>query len=368
MALIDDEDHRALAASVRRLVADRSPLSRVREVIAGGRSHDPAVWRGLVELGLAGLTVPEAYGGAGGRQSDLAACLRVLGAGLVPSPLLASTVLAANTLLFLEDEAARKRWLPQIAEGRAIAALATSEPTAKAWIAPPATTASVRGDGHVLNGTKRAVLNGADAAVVLVHAADADGEGIYLVEAGAAGLRITAEDNIDLTRASATLTFTDTPAVRVEGDARAALDRVADLANLALSAEQSGAIRQALDVTVAYAKTRYSFGQPIGSYQGVKHKLADIYSDWSLVDAAVRRAVEAIDAGDPDGPAAATSARVLSAPAHLNAGKQMIILHGGIGFTWDHDAHLYYRNAIGDACLLGDQTYQRARLARQLGI
>src|SRR5690606_16552420 len=153
--LTDDEDQRALAASVRRLVADRSPLSRVREVIAAGRSYDPAVWRGLVELGLAGLTVPEEYGGAGGGQADLAAALRVLGAGLVPSPLLASAVLAAGTLLHLEDEAAKKRWLPRIAEGRAVAALATSEPGGAAWIAPPATTASTRGGGHVLNGAKR---------------------------------------------------------------------------------------------------------------------------------------------------------------------------------------------------------------------
>src|SRR5690606_34389918 len=154
-----------------------------------------------------------------------------------------------------------KRWLPQIAEGRTVAALATSEPGGAAWIAPPATTASTRGGGHVLNGAKRAVLNGADADVVLVHAARTDGQGVYLVEAGADGLRVTVEDTIDLTRASASLTFADTLAVRVEGDARAALDRVADLANAAVAAEQSGAIRRALDVTVEYAKTRYGFGQ-----------------------------------------------------------------------------------------------------------
>ncbi|MEV5411082.1 acyl-CoA dehydrogenase family protein [Thermopolyspora sp. NPDC052614] len=368
MALIDNEDQRALAASVRRLVADRTPLSRVREVIAGDQAYDAEVWQGLVDLGLAGLTIPEEYGGAGGTQADLAAALRVLGAALVPSPLLASTVLAANTLLYLQDEAAKKKWLPRIAEGRAVATLAASEDDGAAWITPPATVASPRGDGYVLNGAKRAVLNAADAAIILVHATDADGEGVYLVEAGADGLGITVEDTIDLTRSTASLTFADTPAVRVEGDASAALDRVADLVNLAVAAEQSGAIKRVLDVTVEYAKIRYSFGQPIGSYQGVKHKLADIYSDWALVDATVRRAVEAIDAGHDDGPAAATSARVLSSPAYLNAGKQMIMLHGGIGFTWEHDAHLYYKNAVGGAALLGCQTYQRRRLADQLGI
>jgi alkylation response protein AidB-like acyl-CoA dehydrogenase len=219
-----------------------------------------------------------------------------------------------------------------------------------------------------LTGTKTAVINGAEADLLLVQAAGTAGTGIYLVTRDAAGLTVTPHTCMDATRSVATVTFDHTPAVPVAGDAVAALDRVADLANLAVAAEQSGAMRACVDMTAAYAKSRYSFGNPIGAYQGVKHRLADMYTDWALADAALRKAAEATVNGSASLPAAATAARVLSSPAYVNAAKYTMLLHGGMGFTWEHDAHLYYRNAVTSNVLLGGPQYQRSRLADKLGV
>jgi alkylation response protein AidB-like acyl-CoA dehydrogenase len=370
VALTDNEDQRLLGATVRRFVAERTPLPAVREVAFSGRAYDPLVWRGLAgEIGLAGLTVPAEYGGAGGTMADLAAALRELGAGLVPSPLLASAVLAAGTLLALDDAQAKKTWLPRIATGEVVGALAVSEGGGGPWIPPAPATAAVTAAGAVtLTGVKTAVVNGAEADLLLVQAGGAPGPGVYLVTRGARGLAAEPQRCMDATRSVATVTFDRTPAVRLAGDAAAALDHVADLASLAISAEQVGAMRACIELTAQYAKTRYSFGQPIGAYQGVKHRLADMHTDWSLADAALRRATEASADGGASLPAAAAASRILASPAYVNAAKYTMLLHGGIGFTWEHDAHLYYKNAVTCNVLLGGQEYQQLRLAGKLGV
>jgi alkylation response protein AidB-like acyl-CoA dehydrogenase len=371
VSLIENEDQRALADAVRRFVADRTPLPAVRDVaFSGAAPYDPAVWHALAaEIGLAGLAIPAGYGGDDGSWADLAVALRELGAGLVPSPLLASAVLAAGTLLALDDAEAREAWLPGIAAGEVIGALAVSEPGRRAWIpAAPATAAAESAGMATLTGTKTAVINGAEADLLLVQAAGPAGTGIYLVSYDAAGMSVTPQRCMDATRSVATVTFDRTPAVRLAGDAVAALDHVADLANLAVAAEQAGAMRACIDMTASYARTRYSFGNPIGAYQGVKHRLADMYTDWALADAALRRASEASAKGSTSLPAAAAAARVLSSPAYVNAAKYTMLLHGGIGFTWEHNAHLYYKNAVTGNVLLGGQDYQRARLAGKLGV
>ena len=361
MSLIDNNDQKTLAATVRRFVADQTPLTKVREVAESVQSFDPRVWRALAEdLGLAALIIPAEYDGAGGTVADLTAALRELGAGLVPSPLVASGVLVAGTLLALGDEAACKEWLPRIARGAAIATLAVSEPGNRSWI-PTKPTARAVDDGQTtLTGTKTAVLNGGDADVFIVLASDSGRAALYLVEAGVHGLNIEATKTIDTTR-TATIHFEQTPATLLAGDTAGALEHAANLANIAIAAEQTGAIRACLRMTTEYAKIRYSFGLPIGTYQGVKHPIADMYVDWSLLDAAVRAAAEAIDASDGDRSVvsvAATSARVVGSPAYVAAARNTMLLHGGIGFTWEHDAHLYFKNAIGSSALLGDTAYQ----------
>jgi alkylation response protein AidB-like acyl-CoA dehydrogenase len=370
MSLIYSHDQQALASTVKRFVAERTPLPAVREVAFGTLPYDPEVWRQIsADIGLAGLAIPAEFGGDGGTQADLAAAIRELGAGLVPSPLLASAVLAAGTLLALDDVPVKKGWLPKIASGEAVGTLAVSEPGGRSWIpAEPATMAISAGGAVALTGAKSAVVNGAEADLLLVQALGAKGIGIYLTTRGAAGLTVKAEHCMDATRSVATVTFDRTPAVPVAGNAAAALDHMADLANLAVAAEQVGAMRACLEMTAEYAKVRYSFGQPIGAYQGVKHKLADIYTDWALADAALREATEASANGDASLPVAATAARVLSSPAYVNAAKHTMLLHGGIGFTWEHNAHLYYKNAVTDNVLFGGPEYQQSRLADKLAV
>ncbi|MFD2422641.1 acyl-CoA dehydrogenase family protein [Amycolatopsis pigmentata] len=369
MGLTDTAEQAALAATVRQLVSTHSPMRRVRQVLDGDTAFDPDLWRRLADLGLPGITIPEAYGGAGGSLADLAPALRELGRGLVPSPLVGSGVLAAHALLSLDEEPLKKKLLPQIATGELLGTLAVSEPGSDGWTdRRPSTTAAGRPEGTVLNGTKHAVLNAAQTDLFLVHAHDGERNGIFLVRHDAPGIVVTPEPKLDRTTATGTISFNRTPAERVSGDADAALDRVTDLAGIALACMQSAAMKKALDLTADYAKVRYSFGQPIGSYQGVKHKLADIYTDWCLVDAATRRAVEAADSGEPDASACAAAARLLASPAYVKAARQMMMLHGGIGFTWEHDAHLFYKNAVSDSILLGDPGFQRRRLARLLAV
>ncbi|MFG1948466.1 acyl-CoA dehydrogenase family protein [Nonomuraea sp. NPDC048826] len=369
MSLIFTGDQKSLAETVRRFVAQRTPMPKVREVVGGDRAYDQEVWSRLAgDLGLAGLTIPEEYGGVGATQADLSAALRELGAGLVPSPLVAC-VLTAGALLALDDEEVKRELLPRLAEGALVGAVAVSEPGDRRWIpAQPATTATGSGDGVTLSGAKTAVLNGAEADVLLVQAAGPDGVGLYLVRSSADGLTVRKDKGVDPTRSSATVTFDGTPARLVAGDAVAALDHVADLANLAIAAEQCGAMLACLTMTTEFAKVRYTFGQPIGAYQGVKHKLADMYNLWALSDAALREAARAADEEPAKLGVAAAAARTLASPGYLAAAKNTMLLHGGIGFTWEHDAHFYYKNAIAGNVLAGDADYQQDRLADKLGV
>ncbi len=362
MTLIDTDDQRDLASSVKRFVSGQAPMSAVRKTIASEQSFDPEVWRRLAqELGVAGLAIPEEYGGAGASWSDLLVAVRELGAGLVPTPLLATSVLATGTLLALDDEDARRTWLPRFAEGTAVGALAVSEGRGREWAVDG--SACVVEDGTI-TGTKTAVLNAVEADVLLVSTA----AGIFLVERGAPGLTVTPADALDLTQGIATVSLEKTPGRLLAGDAAAALDTVTDLANLVLAAEQAAATKACLDMTTEYAKIRYSFGQPIGIYQGVKHPLADIYTDWALTDAAVRKASESLTEGAATASVDAAVARHLASSGYIEAAKQTMLLHGGIGFTWEHDAHLFYRNAITGNVLLGGPASQQDRIAQKLGV
>ena len=362
MTLIDTADQRDLASSVKRFVAGQAPMSAVRTTIASEQAFDPDVWRRLSQdLGVAGLAIPEEYGGAGASWSELVVALRELGAGLVPTPLLATSVLATGTLLALDDEEARREWLPRFAEGTAVGTLAVSEGARREWAVSDSTVTVADG---ALTGTKSGVLNAAEADVLLVTTSS----GVFLVEKDAPGLTITPVESLDLTRGIATVTLEGTPGRLLAGDAAAAVEQVADLANLALAAEQAAATKACLDMTTEFAKIRYSFGQPIGIYQGVKHPLADIYTDWALTDAAVRKAAESLAEGNPTASLDAASARLLASSGYVEAAKMTMLLHGGIGFTWEHDAHLYYRNAITGNVLLGGPTAQQDRVAEKLGV
>ncbi len=362
MALILTDEEQALAESVRKFVADRSPLTSLRQLIASGEPYDGDVWKQLTtQLGLVGFTIPESYGGVGAGYSALSVALTELGAGLVASPLLACA-LAAEVLLRLEDHEARQDLLPRIAGGELVATLAVAS-SAGGRVA-----ASGSPVGPTLTGTVSPVLNGAEASVLLVPA-EADGViGLYLVDAGADGLTATRLTAVDHSRSLARITLVQTPARLLAGDALAALGAAQDLANLALASESAGAMKACLDMTSNYAKIRVAFGQPIGAFQAVKHRLADIEKSWELGYAALRDAARAGDAEPGRFSVAASVARVLLATAYAEAAVDTVQLHGGIGFTWEHDAHLYYKNGLSNKVLLGGPGDQLDRLTDLLGI
>jgi alkylation response protein AidB-like acyl-CoA dehydrogenase len=358
MALILTEEEQALADSVRKFVADRSPLTSLRQLISSGQPYDADVWKQLsAQLGLVGLAIPESYGGAGAGVSALSVALTELGAGLVASPLLAG-VLAAEVLLRLGDEAAKSELLPRIAAGDLIATLALASGFGSH------VSASGAGPQATLSGSVSPVLNGADADVLLVPAGDT----VYLVDGGATGLTRTRLTAVDHSRSLARLEFSDTPAAVLAGDGAAALAAASDLANLALAAESAGGMRACLDMTSGYAKIRVAFGQPIGAFQAVKHRLADMQKSWELGYAALRDAARAGDEEPGRFSVAASVARVLLADAYAEAAVDTVHLHGGIGFTWEHDAHLFYKNGLSNKVLFGAPGEQLDRLADSLGI
>ncbi|MFC6884618.1 MULTISPECIES: acyl-CoA dehydrogenase family protein [Actinomadura] len=368
MRLIRTDEQRELAGSVRSFLADTAPMARVREVAESDEAFDRTVWDRMAgELGLAGLAVPEAYGGAGAGHGEVAVVMEELGAALTPSPYLASAVLAANVLLRAGDEGAAKDLLPGVASGATLATFAVPVQGDALPAASPAAGAA-SGGGHELRGTAARVLNGAEADLILVPADLPDGSrAVFAVDGSAAGVTRTPLATLDLTRPQARIGFAGTPARRIT-DSPEAVSAALDLSAVALAAGQLGVLRRCLDVIVEYAKLRVQFGRFVGSFQGVKHRLAEMHCVLEQAESVVRYAAWAADESPGELPVAAALAGSYLGRAAFGVAKDSLLLHGGIGFTWEHDAHLYYKRAKGDELLLGPPRAHRARLAERLGI
>jgi alkylation response protein AidB-like acyl-CoA dehydrogenase len=352
------DEHRALRAAVRDLLADRAPVARARELAEGGERHDPALWATLAaEVGVQGLALPEEYGGFGGTLLDLAIVVEEMGRVLYGGPFLSTVALAAPVLLACDDEAARAEFLPSVADGSLTAALAVD-----AWVEDEvAVTADAAGN---LTGTVPVVLDGADADLLVVAACGPDGVAPYLVTEGA---RRTPLQTMDLTRRAARVTFDRTPA-RLLGDPAhgwEVLRRARAVASVLVAAEQVGGMTAATDLTAEYARTRRQFGRLIGSFQGVKHRLADMAVRQEMAHSAAYWAAWQ-PVGSEQLAYGATIARSYCGDAFLQTGLDAIQLHGGIGFTWEHDAHLYLRRARADRALLGSPQQARSELAALL--
>ena len=378
MQLVPDSEQRELRSAVRKFLIEVSPPEQVRAAMTSEPGYDPELWRRLaVELGLLGLVVPEEYGGSGAGHVERAVVAEELGRALVPAPFLASAVLAVDTLLACDDEAARAELLPALVEGQRIGTVAVAEGAGEWDRAGGATTATER-DGHwQLDGTKTFVLAGDVADLLLVYAATPTGPGWFAVNAPPdnppVGLERTTLTSLDPTRRLARLRFTGVTARPLaSADPAAALELVTDLASVALAAEQLGGMERAMELTVDYAKVRVQFGRPIGSYQAVKHGCADMYSAWEHAVSVVRYAAWAADRAAEGDRAelavAAELAQVYLGPAYFEVATGMVQYHGGIGYTWEHDAHLYYKRAKSSELLLGSPDRHRARLADRLGV
>ena len=363
-----------LRASVRRFLADRAPMSRVRELMDDGET-DWAVWEQAgTQLGLQGLAIPESYGGAGFSFAEQAVVLEEFGAALYGGPYLASAVLAATALLASPDEGARRGLLPDIASGQTVATLAFTE-DGGSWD-PAAIRLSATKDGPGVNGAwrldghKSFVLDGATAGLILVVAATDAGLSLFAVEGDADGLSRVALPALDQTRQLARLEFAGVTGALIgsPGDGAAALDRALDVAAVALAAEQLGGAQRALDMAVEYAKVRRQFDRPIGSFQAIKHRCADLLLEVESLRSAVGYAAAAVAEDSPEIPVLAPLVKAYASETYFHVAAENIQIHGGIGFTWEHDAHLYFKRAKASELFLGDGAYHRERLAARIGL
>ncbi len=363
------DDLRAMVAA---FAAGHFALPEVRRVSGTTAGYDPAVWAALARLGLPGLLVPAGYGGAGCGLAEAGVVVRELGRALACVPYLSSAVLAVTALLASGDEAAQAEVLPRLAAGELLAAVALSGPAGQGDGTPgsPGVTASPAPGGATLDGEALYVVDGHVAGVLLVAARDGAGTGLFQVAGDAPGLSRAVMPAIDATRKLARLGFRAVPArpLGPPGSAAPALARVLDTAAAALAAEAVGGAEQVLDLAVSHARQRVQFGRPIGSFQAVKHKCADMLVALEGARAALDGALTAAAGGEEDPGIAALVASLQCSAAYTHITAEAIQVLGGTGFTWEHPAHLYFRRARSCAVLFGTETQRRAALADRLGL
>ena len=365
------EEQEELRRSVRRFLDDKSPMTEVRRLMDTTEGFDRSVWEQMAnQLGLQSLSIPEEYGGAGFSYVELGIVLEEMGANLICTPYFSTVALAANALLSCGDESAKKDYLPGLAAGETIATLALTEDSGRWDLDGITLAAKGKGGDWTLDGHKMFVIDGHSADLVLVAARTGKGVSLFAVEGTATGLTRTPLATMDQTRKQARLEFAGTPARLVgdEGGAGAALTRTLDLAAVALAAEQVGGAQRCLDMSVEYAKTRIQFGRPIGSFQAIKHKCADMLLEVESAKSAAYYAGWAAAEDSDELPVVASLAKSYCSEAYFHAAAENIQIHGGIGFTWEHDAHLYFKRAKSSELLLGDPTYHRELLAQRIGI
>ena len=372
------EEQELLRDTARKFLDAECPTKFVREMMATEAAVTDTFWRQLAENGWLGITYSEDNGGAGLGLLDLVVLMEEVGRAVMPGPYPATVLLGGAAIAEAGSAEQRGEWLPRIASGHAKATLAVTEPNAR-WDAAGITmTAREAGGGFTLGGAKMFVPDAhlADVLVVAARSRDGstmeDGVSLFLVPKDAAGLSIRLLPSIDETRklCEVRLDNVNVPRSSLLGELHrgwAPLARVIDRAAVALSAEMCGTAQRVLDMTVEYAKLRETFGKPIGSYQGVKHKCADMLVEIENAKSLTYFAAWAVDEGDPEAEMAVSMAKAAASDAGRKVCAAGIQLHGGIGMTWEHDLHLYLKRAKADEVAFGDATWHRERVARLMG-
>lgn len=354
------EDQVLLKQTIKRFLDEQCPTTRVRTIMESDSGHDPALWSGLVDLGISGLTIPAEHGGSQLELLDLALAAEELGYACTPGPFLGN---AMGTIALLEggSASAQASWLPRVANGQAILSVAIGEADSE-W--EPSRFAT-RVQAGKLNGSKPFVPYASIADAMIVAAVDDDGPGLWLVEAGAAGVTTTDLKVIDMTRRVQAVDFKDTPAVKV-GNA-AALQRTLDAGCVLVAADAYGGSRRCLDMTTEYALTRQQFGQIIGAFQSVKHQIANLACEIEPSLALLWYAAHAFDRIQDKSARHAAMVKAHMGDLYDRVTRDTTELHGGIGFTWEFDLHLWFRRAVFDRSFLGEATIHRARAADLAG-
>ena len=372
------EEQELLRDTARKFLDSECDTKFVRRMMATEAAVTPEFWGRLAENGWLGITYPEEYGGSGLGLVDLVVLMEEVGRAVMPGPFPATVLLGGAAIAEAGSAEQRIEFLPGITDGEIKATLAATEPNAR-WDAAGITLAAreARG-GFTLSGTKLFVPDAhlADVLVVAARTRDGstmeDGVSLFLVPKNTAGVEVRLLPSVDETRKLCEIRFDNVavPATALLGELHAgwpALERVIDRAAVALSAEMCGAAQRVLDITVDYAKMRTAFGKPIGSYQGVKHKCADMLIEIENAKSLTYYAAWAVDEGDAEAAMAVSMAKAAASDAGRKVCAAGIQLHGGIGMTWEHDLHLYLKRAKADEIAFGDATWHRERIARTMG-
>src|SRR5665213_1327034 len=365
------EEQEELRKMVKRFLEEKSPESEVRRLMATAEGYDTAVWDQMAkELALQGLGIPEEFGGQGYGPVELYVVFEEMGAALFCSPYFSTVALAANAVLFVGTDPDKATYLPGIASGETIATVALTDDAGLWDLTKTSTTASASGDGFVVNGVRSYVTDGNTASVIFVPAMTVKGLSLFAVQGDAKGVEREVLATMDQTRKQSRVVFSDAPAmlVGVEGEALAGLETTLQVAAAALAAEQVGGAQRVLNNSVEYAKNRVQFGRPIGSFQAIKHKCADMLLDVESAKSAAYYAAWASQERNDELPIAASLAKSFCSEAYFHCAAENIQIHGGIGFTWEHHAHLYFKRAKSSELFLGDPAYHRELLAQRLGI
>ena len=374
-----NEEQELLRSTARKFFDNECASEIVRKLMDGPEGMTPDLWKKIAEQGWTGLIFPDAHGGMGLGFVDLVVLMEEMGRAVVPGPFFSTVLLGGLAIREAGTDAQQKAWLPKISSGEARATLAWMEPSAELGARGITLQATAKGGGFTLNGTKLFVQDAHTADVIVVAARTGSGqspeEGIslLLVPKGTPGMSVTLLPTMDQTRKLCEVGLKDV-ALGAEalmaqaGSGWTALARVIDRATVALCAEMCGGAQKVLEMTVEYAKIRQAFGRPIGSYQGVKHKAADMLVDVENSKSITYYAAWAMDEGVPEGPLAVSMAKAYVSDAYRRVAGAGIQLHGGIGFTWEHDLHLYFKRAKGSEFTFGDATWHRERVAQLVNL
>jgi alkylation response protein AidB-like acyl-CoA dehydrogenase len=372
------EEQELLRDTARKFLDGQCDTKFVRQMMVTETAVTPEFWRQLADNGWLGIAFPEADGGSGLGLVDLVVLMEEIGRAVMPGPFPATVLLGGAAVAEAGSATQRSEWLPQIAAGEAKATLAWTEPNAR-WDAAGITATAREGRGtFALSGTKMFVADAhlADVLVIAARTRDGstmeDGVSLFVVPKGTPGVEVKLLPSVDETRkvCEVRLDNVTVPATALLGELHegwAPLSRVVDRAAVALSAEMCGAAQRVLDITVDYAKLRTAFGKPIGSYQGVKHKCADMLVDIENAKSLTYYAAWAVDEGEAEAPMAVSMAKAAASDAGRKVCAAGIQLHGGIGMTWEHDLHLYLKRAKADEIAFGDASWHRERIARLMG-
>jgi len=365
------EEQDMIRDTARQFLEDRVGLGRVRDLMMSEEGFDPVIWKEMAELGWTGLAIAEGHGGAGFGPVEMGVLLEEMGRQVTPGPFFASAVLATTAIQEIGSSSQQEAWLPRLASGETVASLAVFEEPRNWSPADPSTSAFLSDDRWTINGSKRSVMSGGTADILLVTAGTEDGVGVFLVDPGSDGVVIEEEPVLDPTRRQAKMRLdsvvVDSAARLGESDATAALGRTLALGTVALACEQVGGAQRCMEMSVEYAKTRYQFGRPIGSYQAIKHRCANMLMRVEHAKSAAYHATRVTE--DPSELAiAAPLAGSVASKAYVWVAGENIQVHGGIGFTWEHDAHIYLKRAMASSLSLGSPHHQRDLLGRALHI